>query len=235
MTKGYVLWDWNGTLLDDTDGAIETLNDMLRRRSRPTIDKAFYRARFSFPVKKFYTEIGVAPESENWDELAKEYHDIYASKTKRLAPDAEEAIELVAGSGLKQSIISALRQDLLAHETAVFGVFDKMEHVFGVDNLDGRSKIGRAKELLMEISRGEGAVSPGRIALIGDSLHDAAVAEALGISCVLYSNGTHSRERLETAGEVRDTLADAASLAVEMIGGGLRGVPNPGRKRVPRS
>jgi phosphoglycolate phosphatase len=217
MKKGYILWDWNGTLLDDTDGAIETLNDMLLKRSRQTIGKEFYRSRFSFPVKKFYTEIGVVLENEDWDELAKEYHDIYATKPKCLAKDAMDALEFVAKAGWKQSIISALRQDLLDAETARFGVYDKMEYVFGVDNLDGRSKVDRAKELLSIIRAENGELSSGQVVLIGDSLHDASVADALGVSCVLYSNGTHSRERLEKVGTVCDTLVEAVGSAIEKI------------------
>jgi phosphoglycolate phosphatase len=36
--------------------------------------------------------------------------------------------------------------------------------------------------------------------MVGDTLHDVEVAEALGISCVLIAQGHQSRERLDQAG-----------------------------------
>ena len=91
MTR-YVIWDWNGTLLDDTAAALETLNDMLAKRGSPEIGMEFYRDNFRFPVKPFYEKIGVVLEGEDWDALAREYHDVYAAKEKRLAADAKEAV-----------------------------------------------------------------------------------------------------------------------------------------------
>ena len=134
----HILWDWNGTLLDDTRAALDTLNEMLRRRGAAEIGMDFYRDRFAFPVRPFYEDIGVKLESEDWDALAVEYHDIYASQPKRLNRETVAALSAAAQAGAGQSIISALRQDLL--ETAVneeFGLGDYFAHVYGVDNLDG--------------------------------------------------------------------------------------------------
>ena len=35
----YVLWDWNGTLLDDTQAALDTLNIMLAARRATDVQK----------------------------------------------------------------------------------------------------------------------------------------------------------------------------------------------------
>ena len=45
----HILWDWNGTLLDDTQAALDTLNIMLARRGGRPIAMDFYRDHFSFP------------------------------------------------------------------------------------------------------------------------------------------------------------------------------------------
>lgn len=211
MTR-YVIWDWNGTLLDDTDAALETLNDMLVRRGAPKIGKAFYRDNFRFPVKPFYEKIGVVLEGEDWDALAREYHDVYAAKEKRLASDAKEAVLEVRRRGAGQSIVSALRQDLLERDTEHFGIRRDMDWLFGVDNLDGRSKADRAKEALSRICAEKG-VSPGETVLVGDSLHDAEVASAIGVKCILYGGGSHSPARLAAVAPVASTLLDAVRLA----------------------
>ena len=55
----YILWDWNGTLLDDTQAALETLNIMLRRRGAKPIALRFFRDHFAFPCRPFYDTIGM--------------------------------------------------------------------------------------------------------------------------------------------------------------------------------
>ena len=211
----HVVWDWNGTLLDDTQAALDTLNIMLARRGGRPVALDFYRDHFAFPVKPFYEAIGVRLGNEDWDALAREYHDIYAAQPKALNREAIAALECVKGRGCRQSIVSALRQDLLAAITAELGVAPYMSRVCGVDNLDGNSKLERAREMLASIS----AEWPGEaFVMIGDSLHDKEVADALGVRCVLCAQGSHAAWRLRAAAPTGDTLLDAVRLALDGSG-----------------
>ena len=203
-----ILWDWNGTLLDDTQAALDTLNAMLRRRGVAPITMPFYRDNFAFPVRPFYERIGMVLENEDWDALAQEYHDLYAMQPKRLNPDALAALEMAKKAGLRQCIISALRQDLLDAATVAYGVAPYMECIYGVDNLDGASKLDRALELLTCIKD----VVP---VVIGDSLHDKEVADALGVDCVLCAQGSHAGWRLREVARTGETLLDAVRIVLE--------------------
>ena len=215
----YILWDWNGTLLDDTQAALDTLNIMLARRGGKPIAMDFYRDHFAFPVKPFYEAIGVRLGDEDWDALAREYHDLYAAQSKRLNVEAFAALERVKAAGVRQSVISALRQDLLDAATTFYGVAPYMEHVYGVDNLDGFSKIDRARELLARVtsSVAEGERSSLRVTLIGDALHDKEVSDALGVRCILCGQGSHAAWRLRQVAPTGDTLMEAVSLALAEV------------------
>ena len=206
----YVLWDWNGTLLDDTQAALDTLNIMLRRRGNPEIGMEFYRDHFRFPVKPFYKEIGVCLENEDWDALAREYHDLYAERPKALNGETFEALRFLKEKGIGQSIISALRQDLLDGITKELGVAEYMDFVYGVDNLDGLSKLERGRELMRRIAEC-GMASANETVLIGDSLHDKEVADALGVRCVLCAQGSHSYRRLAEVAPTGRTLMESVS------------------------
>ena len=212
----YVLWDWNGTLLDDTQAAVDTLNLMLGRRGLKPIDIGFYRDRFAFPVRPFYAAIGVRLECEDWDALAREYHATYAAQPKGLNPEALAALEAVKAAGVGQSIISALRQDLLKRATADLGVSPFMDFIYGTDNLDGASKLDRARELLDRVfsTVASGGRSPSDVVLIGDALHDKEVADRLGIRCVLCGQGSHAARRLAEVAPTGETLMDAVRLAL---------------------
>ena len=203
----YILWDWNGTLLDDTQAALDTLNIMLGRRGAKPIALKFFRDHFAFPCRPFYDTIGMHVEDAEWDALAKEYHDLYAEQPKRLNPEAIAALEKARRAGAKQSIISALRQDLLDEATARYGVAPYMECVYGVDNLDGASKLDRALELLTRIDSSDPVV-------IGDALHDKEVADALKVRCVLCGQGSHATWRLREVAPTGETLLEAVDLAL---------------------
>lgn len=208
----YILWDWNGTLLDDTDAAIGALNAVLTRRGLPAIGRAWYRDHFAFPVRPVYAACGVDLAQEDWDALAREYHDAYAALPKRLNAESVAALTRVRDAGGGQSIVSALRQDLLDAAVAASGIRHFFDFVVGVDNLDGASKLSRARGLLARVptsARAHGTV------LIGDALHDKEVADALGIGCVLCAQGGHSAARLRAVAPTAETLLEALARAAD--------------------
>ena len=54
MTE-YVIWDWNGTLLDDVELCVEGLNWLLAQFGYPQrYDRAAYQAIFGFPIEDYY-------------------------------------------------------------------------------------------------------------------------------------------------------------------------------------
>lgn len=210
----YILWDWNGTLLDDTRAAFDTLNIMLGKRGAKPIEMQFYLDNFAFPVRPFYEAIGMVLEKEDWDALAQEYHDLYHSQTShRLNPLAMDAIDAVENEGVRQSILSALRQDLLERDTTAFGVRKHMEFVAGVDNLDGASKVARAHRMLGDLRILHPETK--RFVMIGDALHDKEVADSLGIECILCGVGSHAAWRLRKVAPTADNLMEAVKMALE--------------------
>jgi phosphoglycolate phosphatase len=120
----------------------------------------------------------------------------------------------VKASGARQSIISALRQDLLEEITARLGVAKYMDRICGVDNLDGFGKVGRAREMLSSICASSPFPPPSSFVLVGDALHDKEVADALGVRCVLCAQGSHAAWRLRAVAPTGDTLLGAVRMAL---------------------
>jgi len=58
---GTVVWDWNGTLLNDMEACIRSMNLMLEKRRLPPIDFETYRSVFTFPVIDYYRAVGIDP------------------------------------------------------------------------------------------------------------------------------------------------------------------------------
>jgi len=211
--KTYIIWDWNGTLLDDTRAAFDTLNIMLAKRGSKSIEMDFYLDNFAFPVRPFYEAIGVVLENEDWDMLAQEYHDIYFKQPKAPNALAKAALEKASGLCAGQAILSALRQDLLVREVAHCGLGGYLDALAGVDNLDGASKLARGKALIEQLREEHPLVE--RFVMIGDALHDKEVADALGVECVLCPVGSHAGWRLEKVAPTAENLTAAVDLAMK--------------------
>ena len=156
-----ILWDWNGTLLDDTVAAVDTLNAMLDRRGLPRMKMDWYRANFRFPVRPFYESVGFRIRDDEWDALALEYHQIYLQQPKTLAKDAVAALDLAQAAGARQVVVSALRQDLLEQDVAKQGVGHYFYGLYGTHDLDGASKLAAAR-------KAAAALAGDRLVIIGD-------------------------------------------------------------------
>ena len=53
-----VVWDWNGTLLDDVKISVDTINVMLERKHLGKLTVEEYRSNFGFPEQPDYESIG---------------------------------------------------------------------------------------------------------------------------------------------------------------------------------
>jgi phosphoglycolate phosphatase len=201
----HIVWDWNGTLLDDVTTSVNTINQLLAARALPPIDTAGYRASFGFPVRNYYLTLGFQLENENWDRLARTYHDLYLADTSpRLHPGAIPTLHFCRQAGLGLSLLSASEQSILERMVTDTAIAPWFDFIHGTDNLDGQSKLETGRRLLHRLP-----CPPCQILFVGDTLHDQEVAAALGCTCVLISHGHQSHERLLASGShVLEKLED---------------------------
>ena len=82
-----IIWDWNGTLLNDLDFCIATINSLLGKRKLPLLDRNSYKANFTFPVKDYYAAIGFDFKKEAFEIPAREFIDKYDAPA--FDPEAE--------------------------------------------------------------------------------------------------------------------------------------------------
>ena len=192
----YIIWDWNGTLLDDVDAAVNALNRMLIARNVTPTTRNFYRDHFGFPVRPFYTTLGVDLAHEDWDQICHDFHAFIGQEPQSLRSEALAALTFAREAGIGQSLLSALREDLLRRDTTHYGVAAFMDAIFGVDNLDGATKLSRGRELLTSL---KARATDLTFYFVGDTLHDVEVAQALGARCILVDGGHQAAERLAAA------------------------------------
>ena len=206
MGLRHIIWDWNGTLLDDTQAGLNAVNAMLRARGLQAIGLEYYRETFGFPVRDFYHAVGFRLDAEDWDAMADEFHrNFLADTTIQLHAQTVATLEHVNATGIAQSVLSASEQSILDKMLSAYGLPHFFEHVYGVDNLYGHSKLEIGRALLNAIG-----LPPEEVLMIGDSLHDHEVARHLNVACLLIAQGHQSHSRLLTS--AAPVLADLSCL-----------------------
>jgi phosphoglycolate phosphatase len=195
----HVIWDWNGTLLDDTWLCVEVLNGLLGRRGRAPITEQDYRQNFGFPVIQFYNFLGFDTDTDSFDQVSREFIGDYEArwlKECHLHPDAQDVLSAIASSGATHSVLSAAKQEALETGIRHFGIDGHFVGLCGTDNIYAHGKVDRGRHWIEQLRW-----DPAEIVLIGDTLHDLEVAEAIGTDCILLAHGHHTPERLAVTGK----------------------------------
>ena len=201
-----VLWDWNGTLLDDVWTGTEAMNVLLKKYGKPLLrDTEEYRSVFCFPVSAYYEKMGVG--GELFPVTSHEWMDEYNLREGRctLREGACEALEMLKKAGCRQAVLSASKRENLLKQMGRYNVRPYFEEVLGLSHIYATSKVEIGREWLVEKQ-----ISPDDCVMIGDTLHDAEVANALGCRCILVNGGHQTRQiLLESGCQVAENLLDA--------------------------
>ncbi|MGX6605157.1 HAD family hydrolase [Micromonosporaceae bacterium Da 78-11] len=213
MTRTHLVWDWNGTLLDDFSLVVSSTNHAFASVGARSVLPDEHRSRFRRPVSEFYAEIlERAVDEEEFGRLDRIFHDAYRTglATMTLAPDAMAAIKAWPGS---QSLLSMWFHNELIPAVETYGLAGVFTRVDGLrTEVGGDLKAGHLAGHLAALGHtGE------QVVLIGDSLDDAAAADSVGGKVVLYTGGFTDPVRLRSSGyPVADTLVEAVALARSM-------------------
>jgi len=192
-----IIWDWNGTLLDDLDFCISTINILLKKRNLNTLNRATYKEFFSFPVKNYYQAIGFDFTKEDFAIPAREFIDLYDNGVKscKLHKPTSEVLAFFQEKGFRQFVLSAMKQEMLEQTLKYNSIYNYFEGVYGLDDHYAVSKIERGQQLITEFN-----ISKKSTWIVGDTTHDFEVARKLGIKCILIADGHQSEERLKKTG-----------------------------------
>ncbi len=192
-----IVWDWNGTLLDDAWLCRDIMNEQLLARKLPPLSMERYGAIFGFPVKTYYERAGFDFSAEPFEIPAHEFIDAYEARRHEadLRTGVVEILKRLRDAGIRQHLLSAYSHDSLSTIVAAHGLTSFFTTLAGIDDVFAASKLQRGLELAADIT------GPGRRALlVGDTDHDCEVAAEMGIDCVLVPAGHQSLDRLQSCG-----------------------------------
>ena len=213
MGASHLVWDWNGTLLDDLAIVVKAVNRSIGALGVSSITADDYRDHYTRPVRQFYDRLfGRIVSDEEWLRLNTGFHDAYFDLAHQadLAPGARQAMDQLEQSGWTQSLLSMSPQDWLDGIVRRLEIDTRFEIVDGLSGPTGGLKARHLEEHLEELGiEGSAAV------VVGDTPDDVAAARHVGARAILFHGGSHHMAVLEAEGvPIAETIEEAVGLAL---------------------
>ncbi|MGW4465527.1 HAD family hydrolase [Micromonospora sp. NPDC004704] len=211
--RRHLVWDWNGTLLNDLSLVVASTNVVFASVGGPVVTAEEHRLGFRRPISEYYADVlGRAVDTDAFGSLDKVFHDAYRTglTTCELAEDATTAMRSWTGT---QSLLSMWFHDELVPAVETYGLTAMFNRIDGLrGTVGGDHKADHLARHLDELG-----IDGSSVVLIGDSIDDADAADSVGAASVLYTGGFTDPARLRASGRpVADTLTEAVTLALTL-------------------
>lgn len=204
-----IIWDFNGTLIDDVGAALGAVNDMLLRRNQNVITLDEYYKAVDTPIWKFYEQVFI-PDTITPDEAIAEFDSGYE---KHLKPDplmegAADVLSHFKGAHKRQIVVSASHIDKVRPRLGELGISDFFHTVLArCDYMAGD------KTYLAQRYFAENSIDPKEAVVIGDCVADWQMAKFLHCDCILNTKGHQSRREFSlTDAVIVDSLTELKSI-----------------------
>lgn len=188
-----IFWDFNGTILDDTYLVYDILVDMLEEVGQPSVTFEEYLQIFTFPVRDYYAKVYDLDKTP-FESLAKRFIHLYMTRCKdaKLHDYVVETIREYKAMGYRNVVLSASEKNNLMSQLKYYKIDHLFDAILGTDNVHASGKIGIGNEYMKAHH-----INPKQAVMIGDTIHDADVANSLGVSFICYTKGHQHPSRLK--------------------------------------
>jgi len=198
MKIKHIVWDWNGTLLNDNWLSLNAINILLEKYSLPKIEIDRYLEIFTFPVIDYYQKLGFDFDKLSFEIVGTEFITEYTNGMydATMHAGAVDVLKYFNNKGISQSVLSAAKQQMLDNLMKFHNIEKYFVKVTGLTDHYANSKVDAGKEWIKKLD-----CSPSEVLFIGDTLHDFEVAKEIGTECVLIAQGHTSFDRLKSVGK----------------------------------
>ena len=215
MSASHVVWDWNGTLLDDNRIVLAAVNEVCAGFGRPDLTWVEWQTAYARPMRVSYeTILARVLDEEEWARVDKLYHERYDALLHScgLAAGVPDVLRQWTESGRTQSLLSMWFHTRLTPTIEQFGLTQYFTRIDGLAaEVGGGSK---AYSLIQHLEAQN--LNPAEVVLIGDVVDDAQAAQAAGAQCILVTTGAMTRHALETTGApVTNSITEALDLLAD--------------------
>lgn len=204
--KKTIIFDFNGTLIDDCDLCLKILNYLCKEYNLPPVSMEKYKRIFTFPVYLYYKECGFNTDIEHFKIVGNKFHAYYNDLSYKEVKLFKNVIKVLETLKKDHTIVclSASMQQTLEKQLKFYGIYDYFDYIVGLSDTYANSK----EEVAIKFMKEKNIDSSSSL-FVGDSIHDYEVANAINVDCILVATGHTSKERLiKTNCKVIDDLIE---------------------------
>ena len=213
----HIIWDWNGTLLDDFPLVLDAVDHTVRIRGGQPVTADDYRQHYRRPVRLFYEVLtGQAITEAAWQDIDADFHHFYNDRALEpsLFPEARRLLSDNIAAGRSQSLLSMYYDCHLRSVVDHHAIVDSFNLIQGLQGAPGSAKAEHLETHLRTLA--ELGTRREQTVMIGDTPDDAAAAQAHGIPVILFDGGSHNYDILQAVGvPVATTLNEAMAIALD--------------------
>ncbi|MDP3882408.1 MAG: HAD hydrolase-like protein [Nanoarchaeota archaeon] len=195
-----VTWDFNGTILADTDACMDAGNHMMRTFGGRPLSRREYAKRFTFPSLEFYCAQGCDREAIHTPGSAKVFHDFYETRASqcRTRKGAREILKWLQDQNAKSIILSNHVTDAIMKQLERLGLSYYIPEILGNGDLNA-TQVGHNKIHRMELYLERTGYPPEESLIVGDSPEDIGIGRKFGMKTVAITDGYFATSRLRAS------------------------------------
>ncbi len=195
-----VTWDFNGTLLADSQLCVNAGNHVIREYGGTPLPRRQYSQKFEFPALEFCYKQGADRERLTAELYRQGFYGYYTSRASRCRTrqGAREILAWLKRQGVTSVILSNHLMDDISAQLERLGLDEYVERILANESqqaaMAGNNKIARMRAYLDTVD-----VNTSDSWIIGDSPEDVGIGKSLGFRTVAVVDGYFSASRLRAS------------------------------------
>ena len=132
-----IIWDWNGTIVNDAFLFIQIMTGLLKAAGLPQISSVDYKNKFCFPIQNYWRLLVFSFTEKTFNKMNAQFIVNYKKQMYRplLHLGIKSLFVLLKKRKINQFVVSASENSLLENSIKHYGLSSSFRAVCGVDNL----------------------------------------------------------------------------------------------------
>lgn len=196
-----VVFDWNGTLLADTQAVLEGVERELAVLGHPPMTMGEFRTYYDMPITKLYQHFGISEEElrAKSAETAAAFHGFYEPRVAkaRTRTGAKQVLETLAKEKISMVILSNHTVEGIYLQLARLKLTNFFEAVLANEIVGAAYFKGKQDRLddYLKLHK----LLPKEVVIVGDTIEEIKIGKRLGLKTVAITGGYNSTKRLKAS------------------------------------
>jgi len=196
-----VAFDWNGTLLADTQATLNSDNFALKKMGLKTITLRQYQQAFDIPIMKYWENLGYSKNfvKRNFKKLQKYYSGHYEllENKCRARKGAKDCLVWLKKNNIHAIIYSNHVEPHIHKQLIRLRIEKSFKQVLARKIDDNSHHYQRGKEQKLQAYVKEHKLKPKEVVSVGDTEEEVEIGKKLGYHTVAITGGWNSVSRLK--------------------------------------